>query len=252
MESEGLLDCIKNEKITTSKELGELFGALAKAQGAMSAAAKDSTNPFFNSKYADLSSVWNACREATSQNGLCVVQTTGTENNELCLITTLGHSSGQWVRSSIPIKVKIPEPPEVDKYGKTKKVNELQLLGSYFTYLRRYTLSAIVGVAPDEDDDGNKGQKKEISNPIPEAGIAYAEPWKLEAKLLSKGKIEEALSAYPDKQLVEEYLTFLVKNYELTYKEWIYKMIDKPKDFSKNMLEWELKNRSALNLEKSA
>lgn len=247
MEKEGILACISNETTTTSKDLGELFSALAKAQGAMSAASKDSTNPFFNSKYADLSSVWNACREATSQNGLCIVQTTATEYNELCLITTLGHSSGQWIRSSIPIKVKTPEP---ELNGKPKKVNELQLLGSYFTYLRRYALSAIVGVAPDEDDDGNKGQKKEI-NP-PESAIAHMEAWKLEAKLLSKAKIDEALNSFPDRQLVEDYLNFLLKSYDLTYKEWVYKMINKPEDFSKNLANWEQKNRSALPEEKSA
>lgn len=153
----------KEIELEHSQQMDQLFGAMATAQGAMSAAAKDSNNPFFNSKYADLSSVWNACREALSKNNICVIQTTKSENDRLHLVTLLGHSSGQWIKGTIEIKVKIVE-GELDKYGKIKKVNELQLLGSYFTYLRRYCLSAMVGVAPDEDDDGNKGQKKKLQS----------------------------------------------------------------------------------------
>jgi hypothetical protein len=142
-----------------SEQINELVGALSKAQGEMSAAAKDSNNPFFNSKYADLSSVWNACRDALSLHGLAVVQTMQTsESGAMTLVTTLGHSSGQWMRSILPITIKVVE-GEVDKHGKPRKVNELQLLGSALTYLRRYALAAIVGVAPDEDDDGNEGGK---------------------------------------------------------------------------------------------
>lgn len=141
-----------------SDNINELIAALSKAQGVMSAAAKDCNNPFFNSKYADLSSVWNACRDALSQHGLAVVQTMNKDHEgDMFLTTTLGHSSGQWMRSYLPIKIRVPETPESDKFGKPKKVNELQLLGSCLTYLRRYALAAIVGVAPDEDDDGNLG-----------------------------------------------------------------------------------------------
>lgn len=130
-----------------SENINELIGALACAQGKMSGAAKDCSNPFFKSKYADLNSIWNACREALSENGLAVVQTVQQTEGETILLTTLGHKSGQWMSSAMPIKVKGD--------GRT---NELQVLGSCITYLRRYSLAAIVGVAPDEDDDGNSGQ----------------------------------------------------------------------------------------------
>ncbi len=237
----------KEIELEHSHQMDQIFGAMAAAQGAMSAAAKDSTNPFFNSKYADLSSVWNACRDSLSKNNICVIQTTKAHDDRLHLVTLLGHSSGQWIKGTIEIKVRIPE-SEVDKYGKLKKINELQLLGSYFTYLRRYCLSAMVGVAPDEDDDGNKGQRKE---PVVET-LAHQEPWKLEAKLLSKKKIDEALAKFPDREMVDEYLTYLVKSFDLTYKEWVYKMVEKTDDFNKNFVEWEQKNRSALSKEKSA
>lgn len=130
-----------------SEQINELMSALAKAQGQMSGALKDSDNPFFRSKYADLNSVWNACREALSANGLAVVQAPKYDVEKgTYLLTILGHSSGQWISSSLPINIQT---------AKEGRVNELQLLGSAITYLRRYALSAIVGVAPDEDDDGN-------------------------------------------------------------------------------------------------
>jgi hypothetical protein len=128
-----------------SEQISELMGALAKAQGKMQGAIKDSANPFFKSRYADLASVWNACRDALSENNLAVSQTVRErESGEMYLHTMLAHSSGQWTASTMPIRIKSD--------GKT---NELQVLGSCLSYLRRYALAAIVGVAPSDDDDGN-------------------------------------------------------------------------------------------------
>lgn len=125
-----------------SENINELMSALAKAQGKIQPACKDSSNPFFKSKYADLSSVWESCRSALSENGLAVVQSVSNNENGMSLITTLGHASGQWIRSEMPIELVKKDP---------------QTLGSIITYYRRYALAAIVGVAPD-DDDGEKAQ----------------------------------------------------------------------------------------------
>ena len=57
-----------------SEQINELGAALAKAQGLIEGAKKDSANPFFKSKYADLASVWEACRKHLSDNGLSVTQ----------------------------------------------------------------------------------------------------------------------------------------------------------------------------------
>lgn len=135
-----------------SEQINELAAALAKAQGEMQTAKKDASNPFFKSKYADLSSVWEACREALTKHGLCVSQMIEQNENGDVLCTMLIHSSGQWLSSIIPIRVK-----------EAKGGNELQALGSTLTYIRRYALSAIVGVAPDEDDDGNLSQTNYVS-----------------------------------------------------------------------------------------
>ncbi len=128
-----------------SPQLDQLFTALAKAQGEMSAAAKDCSNPFFKSRYADLSSVWTACREPLSKNGLSVLQIVQSSEVGDVLHTTLGHSSGQYMTSTMPIRIKT----------EGKGANELQALGAAITYLRRFALSAIVGVAPDDDNDAN-------------------------------------------------------------------------------------------------
>ena len=124
-----------------SESVAELAAALAKAQGQMKGAIKDSANPFFKSKYADLASVVEAIRAAFSANGLSYIQTVEpSEKDEVRVETTLLHASGEWISCgvlSLPVS-------KVDAQG----------YGSALTYARRYSLSAAVGVAP-EDDDGN-------------------------------------------------------------------------------------------------
>lgn len=123
-----------------SQDVKELAGALAKAQGQISGAAKDKTNPHFRSSYADLSSVWEACRKPLSENGLAVSQTLSTDEAGRVVVTTLLlHTSGQWLRDAVALRPMKEDP---------------QAFGSAATYGRRYALAAMVGVAP-EDDDGN-------------------------------------------------------------------------------------------------
>lgn len=126
----------------TSEQINELATALAKAQGAMGGALKDSANPFFKSRYADLESVWTACRKALSENGLAVIQTVTADDAHAVITTALVHSSGQWVRDSLPLMPKDMGP---------------QGMGSAITYGRRYALAAIVGVFQ-TDDDGEAAQ----------------------------------------------------------------------------------------------
>ena len=124
-----------------SESIAGLAAALAKAQGQMKGAVKDSANPFFKSKYADLASVVEAIRVAFSSNGLSYIQTVQpSDKDEVRVETTLLHASGEWISCgylSLPVS-------KADAQG----------FGSALTYARRYSLSAAVGVAP-EDDDGN-------------------------------------------------------------------------------------------------
>lgn len=126
-----------------SDQLGELAKALAAAQGQMENAKKDSKNPHFGSSYADLASVWDACRAALSSNGLAVVQTVsaGDHGASVTVHTLLLHSSGQFIREALTLPVAQKTP---------------QGVGSAITYGRRYSLAALVGIAQ-EEDDGNAG-----------------------------------------------------------------------------------------------
>lgn len=137
-------ESMESQTQETSQEIGKLALALSKAQGVMEGAKKDSDNPWFKSKYADLESCWFACRKPLSDNELAVIQTFSENNEKICIITTLAHSSGQWIRGTLSLKpVK----------------NDPQAAGSAITYGRRYSLAAIVGLSQ-KDDDGNDASGK--------------------------------------------------------------------------------------------
>src|SRR6188768_1555109 len=113
----------------TSELINELATSLSKAQGKIKGAVKDAENPHFRSKYADLASVWDACREALTKNGLSVIQaprgvlTDGGWTVEV--ETRLLHSSGEWMGDTITVPVGKPD---------------AQGVGSALTYARRYAL----------------------------------------------------------------------------------------------------------------
>jgi len=134
-----------------SENIATLAAALCAAQAEIRGAAKDAENPLFRSKYATLASVWDACREPLTSNGLSIVQVpeaTG-EPGTCTLTTVLLHTSGEWLSSTFTV----PVLPQIVNKGQDP-VQSPQGYGSALTYARRYALSAMVGIAPD-DDDGN-------------------------------------------------------------------------------------------------
>ena len=128
-----------------SESITNLATALAMAQMNLKGAIKDSANPFFKSKYADLSSVVEAIRSAFGQCGLSYVQRIEpSDKDEVRVETILLHASGEWLSCgalNLPVS-------KADAQG----------YGSALTYARRYSLAAACGVAP-EDDDGNAATK---------------------------------------------------------------------------------------------
>jgi hypothetical protein len=120
-----------------SDAINELATALHLAQGKIKHAIKDSSNPFFKSRYADLSSVWDAIRDAFQSHGLAVTQIPDMDGDKPVLVTVLMHKSGQWISGTYPIN-----PSKNDPQG----------IGSAITYARRYALQAVAGVCPDDDD----------------------------------------------------------------------------------------------------
>jgi hypothetical protein len=133
-----------------SEAMDQIADALCKAQGTMAGAKKESINPHFNRSYADLESVWDACRKPLSENGLAVFQPVSADGPRVVVSTVLTHKSGQWIASDLTI---------------TAAQNTPQGIGSAITYGRRYGLSAMVGIAPEEDDDGNDGSGRGNDKP---------------------------------------------------------------------------------------
>jgi len=126
-----------------SEQTAELATALAKAQSAMGPAIINRVNPHFKNRYADLAAVFTAIKPI-HDNGLSFTQTTQFRDGAFILRTTLRHTSGQWIASEYPLPLNA-KPQEV---------------GSALTYAKRYSLSALVGIAADEDDDGEATRKR--------------------------------------------------------------------------------------------
>lgn len=125
-------------------EMKGIATALAKAQTEMGKALKQSNNPHFKSKYADLGNVMDACLPALNAAGIAVIQPTGEDERGRYVETILIHGeSGESLACRVPLIV---------------AKDDMQGYGSAVTYGRRYGLMAMAGIAP-EDDDGNAAAK---------------------------------------------------------------------------------------------
>ena len=130
-----------------SESITELAKALSTFQGKMVAVKKDATNPFYKSKYATLDTIWETIRKPLSENGLSVSQTMNLAGEKSILETTLYHTSGEWISGT-----QLVNPVKDDP----------QSLGSAISYARRYSLSALLGIVSDEDDDANIATKPKL------------------------------------------------------------------------------------------
>lgn len=132
-----------------SDSVAELAAALALAQGEVENAHKNSANPHFRSKYADLAEIINTVRPVFAKHGLAVIQSPSYADGLVSVTTLLTHKSGQWIKdmASAPAS-------KLDAQG----------VGSAVTYLRRYSLAAFAGIAQ-EDDDGNAASQRKVASP---------------------------------------------------------------------------------------
>ena len=126
---------VNNVKITIPCD--KLLQALSKMQGVLENAKKESENPYFKSKYADLATCLQALKKPMAENGLSVSQHCSFDGANVQCITVLGHLSGQMMISTLSMPVQKKDP---------------QGVGAAITYARRYGLSAIVGLAQADDD----------------------------------------------------------------------------------------------------
>lgn len=136
-----------------SESLKEFAAAMAKVQASVRPAIKDAQNPHLKNRYADLASVWDACREALTANGFAVLQAPSAVGKSVSIETLLIHASGEWVSETLTLEARDASP---------------QSIGSAVTYGRRYGLSAMVGVCP-EDDDGEAAMHRAAPQERPRA-----------------------------------------------------------------------------------
>ena len=149
----------------------------------MGNASKDSANPYFKSKYADLNSVREACLPSLNKHGISVLQPIVQMGREVdnrfteksYVKTILLHESGETIESLTEIV-----------FG---KANDAQAQGSGITYARRYGLQSLVCIGA-EDDDGNKAsetkEKKNASGLSKEAGERIAGDMKETQEMANK------------------------------------------------------------------
>lgn len=148
-----------------SEQTGALAKALADAQAAIKPPKKGRTAKIKSDKgayeyhYADLADVIESYREPLSKHALALTQTTRIQDGHLVLVTTLLHGSGEWVASEYPIT----------SYARPQEQ------GSAITYARRYAVTALLGIAAEDDDDGQAAQdatpqRTTAKTPVPTPG----------------------------------------------------------------------------------
>ena len=148
-----------------SEEINELAAAISMAQGEIENASKNSANPHFRSKYADLAEVINCIRPVFSKHGLSVTQFPSYEGGVVSVETVIAHKSGQWMSGTISAPV---------------SKQDAQGVGSATTYCRRYALAAAACLAQEDDDDENAIGRK-AATPVPAVMITDNQIADLEA-----------------------------------------------------------------------
>jgi len=179
-----------------SEKIDQIAIALSNVQAEDLLALTDSTNPFFNSKYADLSSVWEVIRKPLVENNLSVAQTFDiSDDGSPIIITTLMHSSGQWLRGKLKMKPDKPGP---------------QAVGSCITYGRRYSLAAMIGVCPEDDDANgatkkNKKDSKNMANSSPEPKTMVGDATENQINAITKIAAKKSLDETEALKIMEWY-----------------------------------------------
>tara|TARA_R110002012_G_scaffold261170_1_gene442967 strand:+ start:428 stop:1156 length:729 start_codon:yes stop_codon:yes gene_type:complete len=153
----------------TSAQLNELGKALAVAQSEFPILPKTKTvkvqthdGKGYTYSYADLALILETILPITSKNGLSVIQIPIISDRGYTLVTRLLHESGEWIESELPLK---------------QQRDGAQAMGSALTYMRRYSLSAMLCLATDEDDDGQIADTDHVgAKPQVQKGGAVKKP----------------------------------------------------------------------------
>lgn len=195
----------------TSEQIEEIAGALAKAQAEVKNPSFNRVNPHFKSKYADLGEVLSVVRPALSKHGIAIMQMTDVTDTGIVLHTRLTHTSGQWIEGVYPVS----------------PMGTHQQMGAALTYAKRQALSAIVGVAGEDDTDGEdtkdidtKGVKPKSAPPkVTTLPAAESEKKFNEMKQeLDECKSNEELMAWTEKW--RPVTSQLTPSHNASIKEW--------------------------------
>jgi hypothetical protein len=182
----------------------ELYGALAKAQGEIINAAKNSKNPHFKSDYADLASILDTVKPALSKNGIAVIQGTAFDGSLVTVTTVLAHSAGGSISSEASCV-----PAKMDGQG----------IGSATTYLRRYGLAAMTGVAQaDLDGEDSKHstppapavRQPKVKPNVPQDAVEKV----IEAIQAGRGTADKAIAHWKRKYTISADLEKLLRENE--------------------------------------
>jgi hypothetical protein len=162
-----------------SYSIGKIAEAMSKAQGEMMYADADRRNEYFNASYATLNSVIMAVKTPLANAGIAFFQTTELSNdNTVICTTTLAHKSGEWIKSMLGMK-----PAKNDPQG----------IGSALSYIRRYSLAAITGIAQADDDAESATVRPSARLEMEKANAEPLSPAQVTAfkNLISKSDSEE-------------------------------------------------------------
>lgn len=141
------------EHLVKSNTLAELAQALIKAKANFDPVLKDTKNPLYNSKYADLSGIIGATEKHLFAEGLVILQFPEGTENTTGVTTLLLHRSGEFVHGTLLLPASMPG--KKDKDGNVGVRLDAQTACSAITFARRYGYKSILGIS-EEDDDGNK------------------------------------------------------------------------------------------------
>ena len=158
----------------TSEQTNEIAEALASAQGEVKNPSFNRVNPHFKSKYADLGEVLSVVRPALSKYNIALMQMTDVTDMGIVLHTRLTHSSGQWIEGVYPVS----------------PMGTHQQMGAALTYAKRQALSAIVGVAGEDDTDGEDTKDIDTKGVKPKANAKPAPANQIVNKLSPKDSTE--------------------------------------------------------------
>ena len=170
-----------------NNKVARLAMALCLAQADIKDAKTNKKNAFIGNSYADLTAVWQACRAALTKNDLAVVQRFKDDNRGTTYLETLLiHTSGESISSELPLM----------------NVKDWHSMGSAITYARRYSLCALVGIAPDgEDDDGAAAQAGTKKAPTAGSRKSYPKRKKQEGTIK-----DQAMAILEDVPEADEFL----------------------------------------------